>query len=197
MIVSAREFDGELRRNVVQWKYGQLTSITGHLADIVSAAARTILRIGSIDVVTWAPTSPRRRRKRGYDQAELLARAVAWRLRLPCRELLRRVGVAAQTGRSRADRLGDGPRFVARPSRRWERVLVIDDVVTTGSTLWAAEAALKQAGYGGVSLLALARTPKMSEHDSNLMSSCRRIQDHGPATRNDLDHGSRLDHGDP
>ena len=68
-------------------------------------------------VVTWIPTTSRRRRQRGFDQAELLARGVARRLRLPCRALLRRADDSPQTGRS-----GIGARRsvvrVARAARR-------------------------------------------------------------------------------
>jgi predicted amidophosphoribosyltransferase len=111
------------------------------------------------DVVTWAPTSDRRQRQRGYDQSELLARAVASRLGLKCRRLLYRDRSAPQTGRNREERL-NGPMFRARPMRRPSRVLVIDDVVTTGSTLRAAGHALDLAGATEVCLLAVAATPR-------------------------------------
>jgi predicted amidophosphoribosyltransferase len=114
---------------------------------------------GSVDVVTWAPTSNRRARRRGFDQAELLAHAVASELGVPCRRLLRRVSRSRpQTGRSRAERR-IGPSFVGR--RQWGAVtiLVVDDVVTTGATLRAAERALLRAGAAQVLMLAGAATP--------------------------------------
>lgn len=93
--------------------------------------------------VTWAPTSPARRRRRGYDQAEILARAVAARLGLGCRPTLQRRPGPSQEGRDRRRRL-EGPRFDALwvPSR----VIVVDDVVTTGATLSAAAGVLTGAG---------------------------------------------------
>jgi hypoxanthine phosphoribosyltransferase len=109
--------------------------------------------------VTWAPTSARRRRRRGYDQSELLAHAVARRLGLPCRRLLFRDRSGHQTGRSRQERLRLGPVFTARPLRKPSRVLVIDDVVTTGSTLRAAGHALDLAGAAKVVLFAAVATP--------------------------------------
>jgi predicted amidophosphoribosyltransferase len=108
-----------------------------------------------LDAVTWAPTSPSRLARRGYDPAELLARGVARRLGLPCRRLLRREpGSAPQSGKDRTARL-TGPRFVGRPTAPG-RVVVVDDVITTGATLRAAADALRQAGARSVVCLAAA-----------------------------------------
>lgn len=106
-------------------------------------------------VVTWAPTSHRRRRERGFDQAELLARAVARRRALPVARLLRRLPGGPQAGRSARERR-DGPTFVA--CRAWSGpVVVIDDVATTGATLSAAARALHRAGVEAVHGLVVAR----------------------------------------
>jgi competence protein ComFC len=99
------------------------------------------------DLVTWAPTAPARRRGRGFDQAELLARHVARALRVPCRPSLSRLPGEAQTGRSAIERRR-GVGFRSRPVGG--RVLVVDDVVTTGATLAAAAAALRAAGAASV-----------------------------------------------
>jgi len=113
-------------------------------------------------MVTWVPTTAGRRRARGFDQAELLARAVGRRLRRPCRPLLRRLEGPPQTGRSRAERRASPPAFA--PARSGHRgaaghVLLVDDVVTTGATATAAARALRSAGAARVTLLAAARTP--------------------------------------
>lgn len=110
------------------------------------------------DLVTWAPTSAERRRRRGFDQAELLARGVARHLGLPCRALLTRRTVGAQTGRGRADRLA-GAAFEPIRGASTARVLVVDDVRTTGATLCAAADALVQRGHGHVLGLTLAVRP--------------------------------------
>lgn len=107
-------------------------------------------------VVTWAPTTPRRRRDRGFDQAEILARVAGEARGLRCRRLLRRRPGPHQTGRSAADRR-IGPRFEPRRAGRGAVVLV-DDVCTTGSTLAAAAHALREAGFGPVHGVVVALT---------------------------------------
>jgi predicted amidophosphoribosyltransferase len=128
----------------------------------------------SVDVVTWAPTTAARRRARGYDQAELLARAVARASGRPCHRLLRRAPGRAQTGHDRAERL-TGPRFVARRSVTGT-VLVVDDVCTTGATLAAAAAALSAAGADGVRALTAAVTPVASSRNV-LKATCGTAED--------------------
>jgi predicted amidophosphoribosyltransferase len=119
-----------------------------------------LVELDPLDVVTWAPTATSRRRRRGYDQAELLARAVAAHVGRPCRPLLRRLDRAGpQTGRPRAERLARAPTFVAR-RRLGGNVLLVDDVVTTGATLHAGATALLVGGASRVQAIAAAATPR-------------------------------------
>ncbi len=108
-------------------------------------------------MVTWAPTGPARRRARGFDQAELLARAVARRCGLRCAGLLRRAPGPAQAGRTAAQRRV-GPSFAPRRDCP-PQVLLVDDVVTTGATLTAAARALRAGGTSTVLAVVAARAP--------------------------------------
>ena len=150
---------GDIQEVIRGLKYRNQRWVVAELADQLVQSVLADPTAPDFDVVTWAPTSDRRQRQRGYDQSELLARAVASRLGLKCRRLLYRDRSAPQTGRNREERL-NGPMFRARPMRRPSRVLVIDDVVTTGSTLRAAGHALDLAGATEVCLLAVAATPR-------------------------------------
>ena len=109
------------------------------------------------DAITWTPATPANRRRRGYDQGELLAREVAQRLGIPCRRLLARGRDLPQTARTRSGR-AVGPRLRCRPPVP-PRVLVIDDVLTTGSTLATAARLLRGGGATAVEVMAVAWTP--------------------------------------
>jgi predicted amidophosphoribosyltransferase len=148
-------YAGDGRRLLHALKYRNGRTLAGPLG----VAMAELVGLGAADVVTWAPTADRRRRSRGYDQAEVLARSVARSLGVPCRRLLRRTDRGGpQTGRRRAERLARAPSFAATRAVNGT-VLVVDDVVTTGATLHAASAALLAAGAGAVRAVAAAATP--------------------------------------
>jgi len=127
--------------------------------DLAVPMALSVPDPGLWDVVTWAPTSARRIAERGYDPAELLAREVARLLGLPCRRLLHRSRRSSpQSGRGRRERLV-GPDFVGKPLWRAPRVLLIDDVTTTGATLRQGAQALVRAGAAEVRCLAATAAP--------------------------------------
>lgn len=162
-VLAALPFDGVARQVLHGLKYRNRRGVARQLARLMVRR----LRVESVDVVTWAPTSGPRARARGYDQSELLARAVARELGVPCRRLLYRTHGEQQTGHTRAERL-HGVSFRSRPigraSMHLRRVLLIDDVVTTGATLSAARAALENAGVGAVVCAAAAATPAVRSH---------------------------------
>lgn len=152
--IAGRRYEGAARDVVADLKWRGRRSAARALG---AELARTLAEAGvgggataslRVDLVTWAPTSDRRRSRRGFDQAELVAREVARRLRLPCRRLLIRENALAQTGLDRERRL-DNPRYRSRRLKS-AVVLLVDDVVTTGATLRAAATALRQGGASDV-----------------------------------------------
>ncbi|HEX2039366.1 MAG TPA: phosphoribosyltransferase family protein [Acidimicrobiales bacterium] len=147
-LVAALAYEDEGRELVARLKYRNARSSLPWLAERLAA----LVDPGDVDLVTWLPTSGRRRRRRGFDQSELLARALARRLHLPCAPLLRRGPGPPQTGRPLAERRRRPPVTASVP-RAPARVLVVDDVCTSGASLAAAAAALR--GRGARSVLAV------------------------------------------
>jgi predicted amidophosphoribosyltransferase len=109
-------------------------------------------------VLIPVPADPRRRRARGFDQAEQLARALGDRTGLPRQAAVRRRGSAPrQVGASRAARLAPGRVHVAAAGRAPAHAVLVDDVHTTGATLRSCAAALRAAGAETVACVTYAR----------------------------------------
>jgi ComF family protein len=157
--LAAFAYEGVARELVARVKYWRMRStvpwLATHMARLVVAAGADV----DVGVVTWAPTTTPRRHARGFDHAELLARAVARELGLRARPTLRRRPGPPQTGRPAAARRA-GPQFDARHGAVPARVLLVDDVATTGATIAAAADALRRAGATSVVAVAAARTPR-------------------------------------
>lgn len=158
-LVAAFSYEGPARELIARIKYRGAHAAVAVLADAMVA------RLGPVAparVVSWIPTTAAHRRTRGFDHAALLADAVAHRLDLPLRPLLARNHGPAQTGRSRRERLvGPRLRALVHPP---DRVLLVDDVATTGATMTAGARVLRHArGSSGATLrvvgLVAGRTP--------------------------------------
>ena len=131
----------------------------GVLAERMSvelARAARLLRIGDGVIVTCVPMHPKRQRKRGVNHAELLARGVAGEMQLEFGDVLMRTRNAPQqarlSGKAREHNLKGG--FAVRPEWRARvsgaKILLIDDVFTTGSTARNCAEALLEAGAAKV-----------------------------------------------
>jgi len=157
-----------MARAIVLLKYQQVSPLAGWFAGRLLPLAREHASQFAADVVVPVPLHPARQRERGYNQAELIARALAKRLGLPCRPYL-----LVRT-RPRPEKL----RLTLR--ERWRsvrnafdiregtqvdklRVLLLDDVLTTGATLDACSRALRQAGAAYVAAMTVARAMPRSQ----------------------------------
>jgi ComF family protein len=117
----------------------------------------------SCDSITWVPLSGRRLRQRGYDQARLLAEAIAAAEGLSCEKLLEKErDTPAQSGmggREARRRNAAGAYRAADPARvAGKHVLLVDDIVTTGATLRECARVLKAAGARSVTAVTAAQT---------------------------------------
>lgn len=151
-VIAVLAYEDAGRELIARLKYRNARSSLPWLVERLAALVDPV----TVDAVTWLPTTGRRRRRRGFDQSRLLARALARRLHLPCRRLLRRGPGPPQTGRPLAERRRRPP-LTASVSRVPSRVLVVDDVCTSGASLAAAAAALRSRGATVVVAATVAR----------------------------------------
>ena len=157
-IIVAFGYSKIVRQMILSMKYRNMRSSVAVLGTALAERIiqETTISDQKIDLISWAPTTARRKLERGHDHAEILARFVAKELQVQCRGVLRRLTDQPQTGRTRQQRLV-GPRFVSRPLNN-KCVVVIDDVVTTGTTLKRASQALYEGGAELVICAAVAST---------------------------------------
>jgi len=164
-IASAIEYRDEARRLVHALKFDRFDPLGAPLGR--RAAERALALFATLppaDVIVPVPLHWTRSFRRGFNQSERLARGVARATGLPCApRLLRRVrrgrrqrglGIKARRGAFEGV-------FAASPDARGLRVLLVDDVVTTGATLAACAATLTDSGTRSVSGFCVARTPRL------------------------------------
>lgn len=161
---SAAHFRDPVRTLLLDFKYHGATWLCTDLADLLEACVRTHFPEASFEAVCPVPLHPRRRRERGYNQAELLARALSRRLGVPCfpDALRRRRYTGTQTRLDAARRRANlrdafAPNPVTGPWLEGRSLLLVDDVMTTGTTVGEAARALKAGGVRAVRVVTVAR----------------------------------------
>ncbi len=152
-------FGGAVAAALKRFKYEERPDLGGPLGDLLRLAVREAGIAG--EVVVPVPLHPRRLVERGYNQAALLGAAVARELGVPLRarvlERKRSTGQQARLGRD-ARLVNVAGAFAVREARRvrGKRVVLVDDVATTGATLEACREVLMEAGAAEVVAVVLA-----------------------------------------
>lgn len=150
---AAFRLDETSREAIAAFKYRHERRIARWLAEQMYKSVPL-----AVDQITWIPTTSERRHRRGYDQARELGLALSRLSGAPAGALLgRRASDARQTGQSRVERL-TGPELQIRGPAP-DFVVLVDDIVTTGSSLRVAAKLLRQAGATRVVGLVGAATP--------------------------------------
>jgi len=158
-------YEGTLRELIHLYKYGRIETLSRPLGDLLAAAIPLDERF---DAVTPVPLHWRKQWQRGFNQSELLARAIARRRGIAVVSALWRArSTQVQAGLSNSERRKNvAAAFRCRRAGQTltgQRVLLIDDVMTTGSTAAACARALKQAGAARVVLATVARVDRRLE----------------------------------
>ena len=164
---SVFRFEGEARELVNGFKFREKLYLRDDFVDFLEATVRARFRVEEIACVTPIPSTVLHRWLRGYNQCAILARALAKRLGKPYRPLLRRIGHPEKQGgldeAARRQNVVDtfAPRrslITHHSSFNTSPVLLLDDIMTTGSTLSEASRTLKAAGVRTVWTISLARS---------------------------------------
>jgi len=137
--VSAVRYEGKMREAILRYKFGDAQIYHIAFGELVAERIYEDYH-GEYDVLSWVPLAPDRKKERGYDQVELMARNVSGRLMVPLVPLLKkRRGVSAQSLASspeeRRANISGAYRVIDPALVQGRRILIIDDVVTTGATL--------------------------------------------------------------
>lgn len=144
-------YAGHAKELVALLKFSGARGASGIMAELMKGLA---VQEGSYpELLVPVPTAAGRVRRRGYDQARLLARELSRQTGLPWRDCLARMGRTRQLGAARSQRIRQlrGAFRVRSPEVvRGRRVLLIDDVMTTGASLETAARALDAAGAGPI-----------------------------------------------
>lgn len=166
-VLAMAVFDGPLPRIIRAYKDGGERRLAPLLAELLFDTARHAEEtaperyggmLGASDAVVFVPATAAAFARRGFDHMEAIARPFAELTGIPLVDALLKHGAADQRALGRAGRSAraHGAYQVVEPVRG-KRVLLLDDVITTGATIRAAAAALLDAGALRVDVLALAR----------------------------------------
>lgn len=165
-VASALRFEDEARQMMLDFKFNRHLWLRDDLVDYLEGILRTRFRFGEIDLVLPMPSTLGHRWDRGYNQCDYLAKGLAKRIGKPfARHVIRRVGSPVrQAGLPEEERRANvvGTFAVREPDEVDGRtVLVVDDVMTTGSTLSECAKTLKEAGAARVWCVTLCRSVRI------------------------------------
>jgi len=161
LLVAAGPYEGGLAEAIRRMKYGARPDLARPIGTRVAAALRAA-KLEEPACLVPVPLHPRRLAERGYNQSALVATRMARVLGWPvqCLGLARERDTAHQAALERRDRLVNVvDAFVAHVALTGQRVVLVDDVVTTGATALACTAALRLCGARVVAIAAVARAP--------------------------------------
>lgn len=152
-------YEGNVRSSLVRYKFGHACHYAAPYGRMM--AMRILRDLPEADVITWVPVSRKRLRKRGFDQVELLAQNVGEELGIPAERLLdkfrdNRANSTLKTHEERRANVLGVYRAVDPERFRGKRVLLLDDIVTTGATASECARVLRTAGAEEILFAAVA-----------------------------------------
>lgn len=152
-------YEGAVRKSLLRYKFRGLSAYARNYSEILINCIDEN-RI-SCDIITWAPLGSRRLRKRGYDQSRLLAEGIASRRGWRCEKLLKKTREnppQSGTGSPEKRRANVAGAYAVTDASlvAGKRILLVDDIVTSGATISECARVLKASGAAEISALTLA-----------------------------------------
>lgn len=158
-VYAATYLDKVSRKIITEFKYAGICEV----APLIAQLAYEHCCIPAADIITFVPLHPHKKKKRGFNQAELLAQELSRILQIPCVELLIRTQKMTTQAQLKEKnlRLQNATKIYALSEAathcaRNKRILIIDDVCTTGATLGACGQVLSNAGFTQLTALVIA-----------------------------------------
>ncbi len=160
--ISPLYYKDKVKDSIHRYKFYGCSAYFAGYSTIMAPCAENNLDCGGIDVVSWIPLSKKRLHRRWYNQSELIAREIAKRVGLPCEALLKKVKdnksqSSIREYKERSKNVIGAYELLDTANVKGRYILLVDDVVTTGSTLSEAARMLKKAGAKAVYCVTLAR----------------------------------------
>ena len=152
-------YTGDVRKSLHRYKFGKARHYAAVYGRLL--AMRILRDLPQADIITWVPVSRKRLRQRGYDQVRLLAEAVSPELGIPAEPLLNKFrdnqpNSGLKTPEERRANVLGAYKAVGQEHFRGKRVLLLDDIITTGATASECARVLLTAGAEEVIFAAVA-----------------------------------------
>ena len=161
LCVSPLYYEDDVREALLRYKFQRCTAYCEPLGKMIAECADEYID-AQVDIISWVPLSKKRLRERGYDQAKLLAQVVSKELGVPCVPVLKKVKHTKPQSRTggaekRRGNISGAYITINRKYVEGKRILLIDDIVTTGSTFSECARTLGMSGADRVYCAAAAR----------------------------------------
>lgn len=163
---SVFNYDKAVKELIYRFKYGNCAYLKNLFGEYLYGLY--IKNRFDADILTFIPMTKKPLRKRGYNQSQLLSLELSKMLNIPCLKLLEKTKETARQAtmnrRERLKNLTDVFKVIDKKAVKDKKIMIVDDVTTTGSTAQAVAEKLKKAGAKMVYLLTIASVPPFDKY---------------------------------
>ncbi len=160
-------YEGNVRASIIRYKFYGKTAYVEHFARLMHTVIKEQIK-DHIDYITWVPLGAKKLKRRGYDQAHLIAKELSTLMNVPVVQTLKKVrnNKSQHKLKSVSARRANvvGVYEITSRADVWNKnILLVDDILTTGSTIFECTRQLKIAGAINVFAATIAKTPQKTK----------------------------------